>query len=170
MLSNTTPSTDYVADLMVILRKVEQHIRTPYYDRAPRNTAGEFQNVTIGDGINIDWSNTVKLKLVLDQLGLVNSSAAVEANRRTQAGEPQETSVERTSRLAAMVTAFRQVMINNRPSEGASPTIVNARNANLISQLNSLSALFGGPDFELSTLGTQGVRLGILHKSAGPAR
>ena len=140
---------DYKTALIVnFLRGVEGSIPAPYYDRAPRNSLNEYQNVTIGDGINVDWGNSDHLRLVLSQLGLVASSTLVEANRRIAAGLPAETLAEKTQRLNGMVTAFQQVMRNNRPPDGANN--VSANNQHLQTDLNNLSALFGGGAFQVT--------------------
>lgn len=102
VITATHSIADYETDLITnFLRKAESYNSQPYYDKAPENSTGEYQNVTIGDGINIDWSNKLHLKLVLLQLGLVDSSTLVEANRRAAAGLPAETLVEKTAAKGA---------------------------------------------------------------------
>ena len=155
-IAYTHPQTDYITDLITrFLRKVEGSIPAPYYDKAPQkpNSQVDYQNVTIGDGINIDWSNALHLRLVLAKLGLVESSTLKEANRRAAAGLPAETLAEKTRRLDKMVSAFQEEMRKNRPAEGQ--VDVRANNQQLQIALNNLSTSYGGGTFKLDDAGTQ---------------
>lgn len=126
---------DYISDLLVILRAAESGGAPqplPYYDRGARNSAGEYQSVTIGDGINVDWKNTTHLKLVLAKLGLVESSTQKVAEARAAAGLPPETLAEKEHRLDGMIYAFQQAFRNNRPAESADPQTVLDANSILL--------------------------------------
>lgn len=155
MTSSVHTVTDYISDLLVILRQFEKDVPTPYYDGAKPNSDGQYQNVTIGDGINIDWTNETQLRLVLNQLGLVDSSTALDANGRVAAGLPPETDAERTARLNGMVLVFQQTMINDRPPAGAPQSVIDKANIKLQADLNNLSASFGGGNFQLDSGGVQ---------------
>lgn len=114
-IRNTHAATgsNYINDLLLSLRTVEGFVPTPYYDGHKKNSSNEYQNVTIGDGVNIDWSNATHLRLVLNELGLVSASTAVVDLSRSLAGLPPETPTEKVIRLDAMVTAFQKAFINN---------------------------------------------------------
>lgn len=53
-ITATHTVNDYIADMLVILGQFETFVPTPYYDDAKQNSAGQYQNVTIGDGTTGD--------------------------------------------------------------------------------------------------------------------
>ncbi len=63
---------DYIAAFVSTIRKFERFSDLPYYDPA------DTHNVTIGDGVNIDYTNVVHLKLVLNEIGLIAAADAKE--------------------------------------------------------------------------------------------
>jgi len=165
-ISCTHQVNDYISDLLTILRAAESNNipqTLPYYDRGTKNSAGEYQSVTIGDGINIDWNNTLHLKLVLAKLGLVESSTQIVANARVAAGLPPETLAEKEHRLNGMTYAFQKAFRDNRPAEKADPQTVLNANSNLQSALNSLCTAFGGSTFEIPQLQSEAIIRQIIN-------
>ncbi len=161
--THTATGSNYINDLLSNLRALEDYVPTPYYDRATTNTLGEYQNVTIGDGINIDWSNEAHLKLVLNKLGMVDYSNNQEAIRRQTNGLPPETVAEKVQRLDAMVSAFQQVFVNNRPAEDASFSEVQTANQRLGAALDTLAQQYGGlSQFQLTETQSQDVITRII--------
>jgi len=100
--------TDYVPDFLAAMRAMETMKALPYYDAATE------RNVTIGDGINMDYANTAHLKLVMNEIGLVQAYDAQIAQERLAAGlDPvtnPEPAAERAARINAMAAEFRTAM------------------------------------------------------------
>jgi len=162
----THQTTDYIADLLVYLSAAESgnaFPTLPYYDMGPKNSADEYQSVTIGDGINIDWGNTLHLKLVLAQLGLIDSSTQKVAAARTAAGLPPETLAEKTVRLNGMIYAFQHAFRVNRPAENATLQQVLNANSILQSTLNTLTAEFGGNTFSINETQSEAIIRQIIN-------
>ena len=149
---------DYKGHLIAALRELETFKKLPYYDRATQNSEHEYQNVTMGDGINMDWSNGLHLRQVLNQLGLVESSTQLERALRVENGLPLETEVEKVNRLNNMVAEFQQLFSEHRPAEGDNDVTYENTAA-----LNNLSAQYGGGGFY-----EQKGRVYIFHKMELP--
>jgi len=125
--------TNHITELLALLRKLEAHKKDAYYDAATEH------NVTIGDGVNIDYTNVNHLKLVMNANGLIATADSQEAQNRVALGLPVETAVERQSRINNMVVAFQTVMANNRPPKNATPTQITAANILLQTELENLA-------------------------------
>ena len=78
-LTNLRTLTDYLPEFLRVIRIMEDHRELPYYDPAREHYA------TIGDGINIDYTNINHLKLGMNENGLIAAADAQTAQSRQAA-------------------------------------------------------------------------------------